>query len=165
MKKGFQGLVMDERRWRMITFLLIGILCALLATSIYFTARGAFFLPFGEYSEQQVVATEVNGLPQISLSTDKTIVTRAVKCTRFPIDTVGGFSYYGESGDGIIIVVPGTVGYTHRLGKCETLQFVNVFPRDLTPGIWQMRGAETAFGENGESATKTWSTERFRVVE
>lgn len=164
MTNDLQGLLMDARRWRMVTFFLIVILCALLAISIYFTARGAFFLPFGEYPEQKIIANEIDGMPQVSLSTDKGIPVRAIKCTRFPIEVVGGYSYYSER-DGITIVVPGAVGSSPRLGKCELLEFVNVFPDELSPGIWQIRGVETTYGNNGEVASKTWKTESFRVVE
>lgn len=156
---------MTENSWRRVTYALVGLIAFLLAVILFFVARGALFAPFADYPEQEIIAAVVDGLPQVSLSKDAGVTVRAVKCTRYPVETSGGFSWFGDTKNHETVVLAGSVGSSKRNGTCETIQFVNRFPQGLVPGEWQIRGTETAYGANGETATRTWQTERFRIVE
>lgn len=158
-------LSLNEIGWRGLTYTLSAVIVFLLTAILFFIARGALFTPFGDYPTQEVIAPKVDGLPQVSLSKDAGVTMRAVKCTHFPVETSGGFSWFGETDTHEILVVPGSVGSSQRNGTCEVLQFVNSFPSKVVAGVWQIRGTETAYGTNGETATRTWQTERFRIVE
>lgn len=57
---------------------------------------------------------------------------------------------------------------TIRTAGCQTVFYRNTIPRGVTPGLWQIRGIETARATDWFGAVQqslTWESEWFRVVE
>ena len=143
-------------------FMMAGL--ATLGVGIVVFTQSREYSPLGEYPEQTVLS-RVEGVSGPAAELGGVVIVQGTKCNRTAhvVPVVGSLSWtrlepsamvVGERGPGNGVRPPG----------CETRVFENAVPADAAPGLWVIRGNETA-ERNGVRQVKTWTTEPFRLVE
>ncbi len=128
------------------------------------------FQPLGDFPIQMIVAPrDDTGIPMVHLS-DKFIVTQGTKCSNlsYAINVTGSKEFRREESNTTTIIPILTGGGLQRPG-CDTRLFNNAIPDSMTPGLWKLRGIETAAGDilflkGVVTQNKSWETEYFRVL-
>lgn len=157
-------------RWtRLVQIFAASILTAALVILINLslvTIRTAAFDPFGEYSLQRVVnARGAEGMPTVSLSKREYVQIEALKCLNQEVFTASSATWVSREGK---VIRGGSGDLRLRAAGCQTVFYRNTIPRGVTPGLWQIRGIETARATDWFGAVQqslTWESEWFRVVE
>lgn len=135
---------------------------------LFLLVRPLTFMPLGDYPVQTIDAPRgADGIPVVSLA-GGVLRTTATKCNNWKESiSVFGSNAWWRYQEGRSDVVAGTAGSNTRKPGCEEFHYTNRIPQDIDVGVWQIRGSETALGQDwfGQlTQTRAWETEPFLIV-
>ncbi len=160
----------ERNLFRIIVVVLLLLNVGGLATITLIAIAPVIFQPLGEFPVQTIVAPrDSTGIPMVHLS-DKFIAVKGTKCSNltYPIVVTGSKEFRREEGETTTIIPISSGGGLQQPG-CLTRTFDNAIPDSMTPGLWKLKGVETASGnilflKGVVTQSKSWETEYFRVL-
>lgn len=175
-------------RYTILGSIIVALAVTILAVVIYTGRVGPPYDPFGQFPVQDVTLTDrVIEVERASGSLQSlTLPVLVVEGERWPDVPVEGTKCYDEpvtvagSVRWQLVIPPGSIvdlgdGSATRVAGCSSFQFLNPVPEDVrirvrdlaedgvSISVWQINGAETPLGHDGDVVTQGWETENFAI--